>query len=83
LFGTAGANSGETGTDAIIGKTKVWSDGNALHISAATETQADIYSITGALVKKLRLSAGEVQESLERGLYIVKTPDKAAKVVIR
>jgi hypothetical protein len=60
---------------------KVWSYGGALYITAPTSGTAQVYSLTGQLVKTLTYAAGEtVTQPLARGVYIVKTAKKTFKV---
>jgi hypothetical protein len=60
---------------------KVWSYGGALYITASTSGTAQVFSLTGQLVKTIPYAAGEtVTQPLARGIYIVKTARQAWKV---
>lgn len=43
----------------------------------------DIYSITGQRVKSIELNGETIQVELPQGCYIVRTPGRSVKVVVR
>ncbi|MDR0844478.1 MAG: T9SS type A sorting domain-containing protein, partial [Tannerella sp.] len=62
---------------------KVWSYGGELNLYSPTSGTAQVYSLTGQLVKKLTYTAGEtVTQPLARGIYIVRIDGKTWKMII-
>jgi hypothetical protein len=72
-----------TGSEVIADATRAWSAARTIYIAAgADDTQANIYNVTGVLVKTIRLAAGETIEiSLPAGIYIVTTGKKTFKIL--
>ncbi|MDR0796085.1 MAG: hypothetical protein LBE79_08575, partial [Tannerella sp.] len=67
-----------------IDKAAVYSFGNTLYIRVAAEDIATIYSITGALVKRINVPEGGTSQPLEKGAYIVTLKDGSVhKVMVR
>lgn len=72
------------GNTDIESSSSVWASGGQLYVNASTNGNASVYSITGALVKTITLSAGETaSESLSTGFYVVTVNGKAYKVTIK
>lgn len=70
--------------NAAVENNSVWSNGNLLYMSTATSGVANIYSITGALVNTVALTAGETANvSLPTGFYVVTVNGKAYKVTVK
>lgn len=68
----------------VIGKSAVWTHGQTLYIRSVGPDAADIFSITGRLIKRIYVTEGLVSETLPKGVYIVRLKDGAAfKVVSR
>jgi hypothetical protein len=60
---------------------KVWSYGGALHLYSPTSGTAQVFSLTGQLVKTLTFASGETASAtLARGIYIVRIDGKTWKV---
>jgi len=81
--GTLSAKDFKAGSSA-----NVFSNGKQIHISnVISNTQVDVYSMTGALVKSFRTDADTSFDSLNSGLYIVNVQSeegrKAVKVLIQ
>jgi hypothetical protein len=70
-----------TGNAAITGD-RVWSAGGRLYIQAAVPGEAQIYGLTGTLVKAISCTAGETVTELPAGTYFIKANGKAQKVVV-
>jgi hypothetical protein len=68
--------------NAVISGDRIWSAGNRLYIQTASSGQAQVYSLSGALVKIIRYTAGETITELPAGIYIVNAYGKAQKVAI-
>lgn len=71
----------------INSQVNVFSNGKQVHISnVISNTQVDVYSMTGALVKSFKTDADTSFDSLNSGLYIVNVQSeegrKAVKVVL-
>ncbi|MDR1780763.1 MAG: hypothetical protein LBR50_08560 [Tannerella sp.] len=65
-----------------IAALKVYASGNAIFIDAPTAGTAQIYAESGALVKTVTYGAGQTTVALTKGIYVVKTGNTVAKVVI-
>jgi len=65
-----------------IAALKVYASGNAIFIDAPTAGTAQIYAESGALVKTVSYGAGQTTVALTKGIYVVKTGNTVAKVVI-
>jgi hypothetical protein len=67
--------------NATVEATGVWSSGGQLHIASPTSGTAQVFSLTGQLVKTIPYAAGETMtQPLARGVYIVKTASGVFKV---
>jgi hypothetical protein len=79
---TGGGGNGDVGNVSVVTSNRVWSSDNNLYISSTATGQAQIYALTGSLVKTLSVSAGENIEriTLPKGIYIVKLEGKSYKV---
>jgi hypothetical protein len=63
--------------------TRVWSSGGRLYIDAATAGAAQIYALSGQLLKTVALTGGQTTSlPLQRGLYIVVAGGKTWKVIL-
>jgi hypothetical protein len=65
---------------------RVWSSNGQLYVYAALAGEANIYTLTGTLVKSLSLTAGEISSApLATGFYVVVTlsDGKTYKVVVQ
>jgi hypothetical protein len=72
-----------TGNSVIDGGTRVWSHAGALYTSAARDSEARIYRLSGVLLKIIPLAAGEtVRTPLPRGFYIIASGRDRYKVRI-
>jgi hypothetical protein len=71
------------GTVAIDGS-NVWGANGQLYITAASAGIANIYALTGSLVKSLALTAGETAAtSLPAGIYVVTLGGNTYKAVVK
>lgn len=71
-------------SNASIESNSVWANGGQLYVSSPTSGSANIYSITGALVKTVAFAAGETASiSLSTGFYVVTVNGKAYKVTVK
>jgi hypothetical protein len=67
--------------NAAVETTNVWSSNGQLHIASPTSGTAQVYSLTGQLVKTIPCAAGETASAtLAKGLYIVRIDGKTFKV---
>jgi hypothetical protein len=72
-----------TANTVVASTTGVWSVSGRLYITAPQSGTAQVYSLTGALVKTVVVSAGETTVTpLSRGIYVVKTNGKTVKVMV-
>jgi hypothetical protein len=65
---------------------RVWSSNGQIYVYAALSGEANIYTLTGSLVKSLSLAAGEISSApLATGFYVVVTlsDGKTYKVIVR
>lgn len=73
-----------TTNDVINGSSNVWTYGNTLYIrSIDGAAKADIYNISGSLLKQLNLNSDITEEVMERGAYVIKLGNEHYKVIIR
>jgi hypothetical protein len=73
----------ETGAAAIDGS-NVWGANGQLYITSAGAGNANIYALTGSLVKSVALTAGEtVATSLPAGIYVVTLSGNTYKAVVK
>ncbi len=83
IYVTAEPASG-TANDVINGSSNVWTYGNTLYIrSIDGAAKADIYNISGSLLKQLNLNSDITEEVMERGAYVIKLGNEHYKVIIR
>ncbi|MDR2918920.1 MAG: T9SS type A sorting domain-containing protein [Tannerella sp.] len=69
--------------NASIENARIWASGGVLHLQSAEPCDALIHTLSGALVQRLRLSAGEdMSLSLAKGCYFVTIGKKTYKVVL-
>jgi hypothetical protein len=72
-----------SGNIPISAGSNVWSSGGQLYIAATTNGAAQIYAVSGQLLKTVALTAGQTTATpLPRGLYIVATGGKTWKVIL-
>jgi hypothetical protein len=65
------------------GDTRVWSSGGQLYIAATANGAAQVYAVSGQLLKTVALTAGQtVAMPLPPGMYIVVTGGKTWKVIL-
>jgi hypothetical protein len=65
------------------GVARVWSSGGQLHIEAATNGTAQVYTVVGQLVRTVALTAGQTTvTSLPHGVYIVVLDGKTWKIIV-
>ena len=74
--------SGSVGNDAVTGD-RVWAYANTLYINSQKATRANIYTLSGALLKQIDVPAGMREVQLERGVYIVEMNGIRYKVVAK
>lgn len=68
----------------VVDNNSVWSANGQLYVTSAIAANAKVYTVAGALVKTVTLTAGEtVSTSLSSGLYIVTLNDNSYKVVVQ
>ncbi|MDR2915311.1 MAG: InlB B-repeat-containing protein [Tannerella sp.] len=72
-----------TSNDVIGNLVNVWAYGNTLYIRNDGATKANIYSLSGLLLKQLNLTDIITQEVMERGVYVIELDSKHYKVIIR
>lgn len=66
-----------------IGSTCVWGADGMLYLQSDNSDEGQIYTLSGRLVQRIRLSAGETYRlPLAKGNYIVKVGKKAYKVIL-
>jgi hypothetical protein len=72
----------ESTANAAVTATRVWSSGGQLHIASPTSGTAQVYSLTGQLVKTIPYTAGKTASAtLAKGMYIVRTTEGTWKVI--
>ncbi|MDR1813960.1 MAG: T9SS type A sorting domain-containing protein [Tannerella sp.] len=62
---------------------KIWAAGSQLFINSSKPETVNIYSITGALMKRLTVSDGTTTLALPKGMYIVKSATAVSKVIVQ
>jgi hypothetical protein len=75
-----------TGSEMIDDNINVWSSGGMLYVRTPAATTLNIYTLTGAWVKRLPVNEGITTISLNnlpQGVYIVKSEDGWTKKVVR
>jgi autotransporter-associated beta strand protein len=60
--------------------TRIWASDGVLYFNLSKSETVRIYNLSGSLIRTLAVPAGESQETLPRGLYIVKTATKTVKI---
>jgi hypothetical protein len=68
---------------AIEGDGHVWTYENTLYINSDKAARADIYTLSGLLLKQLNVQAGTTSTQLERGIYIVEIDGSRYKVAVK
>jgi hypothetical protein len=72
-----------TTADATVDGARVWSHGGTLHITAAVDSEARIYRVSGGLAKAIPVAAGAtVSAPLPAGFYVVVLDGKPYKVFV-
>ncbi|MDR2119467.1 MAG: hypothetical protein LBP64_01150, partial [Tannerella sp.] len=73
-----------TSAEAVDGLS-VWAYGNAIRIASPKRTTADIYSVSGILLKRINIAPGISVVHAAPGIYIVVLPDDGAtyKVTVK
>jgi hypothetical protein len=72
-----------SGNIPVSAGSNVWSSGDRLYIDAATAGAAQVYAVSGQLIKTVALTAGQtVALPLPRGVYIVVAGGKTWKVIL-
>jgi hypothetical protein len=72
-----------SGNIPVSAGSNVWSSGGQLYIAAATNGAAQVYAVSGQLLKTVTLTAGQTTATpLPRGVYIVATGGKTWKVIL-
>jgi hypothetical protein len=72
-----------SGNIPVSAGSNVWSSGGQLYIAATTNGAAQVYAVSGQLLKTVALTAGQTAATpLPRGLYIVATGGKTWKVIL-
>ncbi|MDR1724669.1 MAG: T9SS type A sorting domain-containing protein, partial [Tannerella sp.] len=69
--------------NASVSVAKIWTSGRTLFVALQQQSDIQIYSITGALVRKQTLSAGDSSFTLNAGIYIVKVNGLTRKAIIK
>ena len=80
------ASAGASAINARIGEPSMSADNGVLTIKASPDTAETfhVYGITGQLVKRVDVKAGDsAQHELKRGLYIVKCSRWARKIMMK
>jgi hypothetical protein len=62
---------------------RVWSHAGTLYIKSPTSCPVSVYTLSGALARRLSIPPGQSRLPLERGLYIVELNGTRHKVAIR
>jgi len=60
--------------------TRIWASDGVLYFNLSKSETVRIYNLSGSLIRTFAVPAGESQETLPRGLYIVKTATKTVKI---
>ncbi|MDR1223064.1 MAG: T9SS type A sorting domain-containing protein, partial [Tannerella sp.] len=74
--------SKEVSNELITGR-RVWTYANTLYIQSDKAVHANIYTLSGSLLKQLNVSAGTTGQQLERGVYIVEIEGSRYKVIVK
>lgn len=69
--------------DALTEEYAVWSADGSIYIRANKAVDVNIYTITGQLSKRMKITAGETAIPVTKGLYIVRIENIARKVIVR
>lgn len=72
------------GIEAQVNIPKVIIQQGAINLTNVSDTEltVDVYSITGQLVKRVRLSTGSVSIEVKSGCYIIKCERWSKKVIV-
>ncbi|MDR0348565.1 MAG: T9SS type A sorting domain-containing protein [Tannerella sp.] len=69
--------------DPLIEDYTIWAANSSVYIRANKDVEVNIYTITGQLSKRMKVTAGETSISMARGLYIVRVENITRKVIVR
>jgi hypothetical protein len=61
----------------------VWTYANTLYIQTVEAVRANIYTLSGTLLKQLNVTAGTTSQQLERGVYIIEIEGSRYKVIVK
>jgi len=67
--------------EAISNDISVWSADGTVHILAPQRGKAKIYDVTGRMITEINYESGTTTTVLPKGLFIVKTDNKAYKIL--
>lgn len=71
-------------SNTAVENNKIWTNGNLVYIRVNQDTQAQIYTIAGALVQSVNLtSGGTASIPLHKGFYLVTINDLTYKVIVK
>jgi hypothetical protein len=66
----------------VVAAAGVWSAGSSLHIRTAQPATLNVYTLSGALLRRQMLPAGETAVPLPQGAYVVKVGNVSKKLLI-
>lgn len=69
--------------DPLIEDYTVWAVDGSIYIRANKAVEVNIYTITGQLSKRMKVTQGETSISMARGLYIVRIDNITRKVIVK
>lgn len=69
--------------DAVAEEVNVFGVAGGVKVMANAETEVAVYTLAGQLVGQFNVAAGETMINLEKGFYVVRANEKAAKVIVK
>lgn len=61
----------------------VWAADGSIYIKTNKAVEVNIYTITGQLSKRMKVTVGETSVPMTRGLYIVRIDNITRKVIVK
>jgi hypothetical protein len=75
-------SSSPDGTEAVAATAEAWSHAGSLHVRTAQPAALSVYTLSGTLLTRQTLAAGETVIPLPQGIYIVRIGNTAHKIAI-
>ncbi len=69
--------------NAVAEEANVFGVAGGVKVVANAETEVAVYTLAGQMVAQYHVAAGETMINLEKGFYVVRANEKAAKVIVK